>query len=463
MKNRLRLPLVWLCAVLLLLLTGCYEQNLYDGPEQYTDSLWINDAGTLCFIPDGSSRDLYGEMDQNGTVQPVVLSLDYRNGASLYPYEVGSRPSRPKGDDAETLLLWAGGVDYDPPESFTLKGYWYEKGATLPTGEVLPMTFYRVDCTEEEILAVAPWELMDLGDEPLPTPDFTPPAGFEEYFPDNSFRITIPRDDFTPGALLELGRRVKEEDRPLRPENLYLRMQRASAYSTERTRTRLLVGLILFLLFLALCLLVCYRQALTAARRYINKVYGCPYDAGRLSRKHGWRIFRLTVRPKVPSPLPPFTLELMFLRGRWTVLRDDLPLAMLTDTLRQRLAPPLQVLWGPETTVRLELTSEALCAMPREEALTLTPEQQLELPFERQRLFLELPVRPDPRAQREKIWQSILCIRAEAPRWDALILCRRDAPPGEWLLFRPLARFAAPEDLLHGLGLDPEDTPRYRA
>lgn len=209
--------------------------------------------------------------------------------------------------------------------------------------------------------------------------------------------------------------------------------------------------------------IVRYVLATAAAKRYMARVYGFPYDACGLARGPDGHDFLLTVRPKPPSVCPAFRLLIWRRLGRWTVLRDDLPLAMLTDTLHQRLAPALQALWGPEATVRLELTSEALCATPREEALTMTPEQQLELPFERQRLFLELPVRPDPRAQREKVWQSILCIRAEAPRWDALILCRRDAPPGEWLLFRPLARFAAPEDLLHGLGLDPEDTPHYRA
>lgn len=453
---------VLLCAALLALLSGCYELNHYDGPEQYPDSLWINDAGTLCFIPNDSSRNLYGEMEQNGAVQPVVLSLDYRNGASLYPYEVGSRPSRPKGDDAETRLLWAGRADYDPPESFTLKGYWYEKGATLPTGEALPMTFYRVDCTEEEILAVAPWELMDLGDEPLPTPEFTPPAGFEEYFPDDSFRITLPRDDFTPGALLELGRRVKDEDRPLRPDNFDLRMQRTSAYSIERTRTRSLVGIILFLLVLALYLLVCYRQALTAARRYINKVHGCPCDVGRLFRKRGWRIFRLTIRPKAPSTLPPFALELMFLRGRWQVLQDDLPLAMLADTLRQRLAPPLQALWGSGATVRLELESRALCTMPREEAFRLSMEQQLELPFERQQIFLELPEPFDPQTQLDALWQSVETIRAVAPRWNSLFLGRKDAPPDGWLRFRPLARFAEPEDLLCEVEHQRTANPFYR-
>ena len=133
---------VLLCVALPVLLAGCCVLNPYDGPDQYPDSLWINDAGTLCFITDGSSRDLYGEMDQNGAVQPVVLSLDYMDHARLYAYVAGGTPLPPEdGDHGESL--WSGSVDYHPPKSFTLDTNRYEE-ETLPTGDTLPVTFRRV-------------------------------------------------------------------------------------------------------------------------------------------------------------------------------------------------------------------------------------------------------------------------------------------------------------------------------
>ena len=188
--------------------------------------------------------------------------------------------------------------------------------------------------------------------------------------------------------------------------------------------------------------------ATAAAKRYMARVYGFPSDACGLARAPDGRAFLLTVRPKAPSVCPAFRLLIWRRLGRWAVLQDDLPLAMLTDTLRQRLAPKLQALWGPGATVRLELESRALCTMPREEAFQLSLEQQLELPFEQQQLFLELPEPFDPQTQLDALWQSVETIRAVAPRWNSLFLGRKDAPPDGWLRFRPLARFADPEDLL---------------
>lgn len=381
--------------------------------------------------------------------------MDYMDHAHFYTYVAGGTPL-PQGDDAPIESLWSGSVDYHPPRSFTLDAYRNDEEETLPTGEALPMTFRRVDCTEEELAAVVPW-VMEGPDGDVAAGDLESPT---EQFTD---AVATPKEDFTPGALLELGRRVKDEDRPLRPDNFDLRMQRTSAYSIERTRTRSLVGIILFLLVLALYLLVCYRQALTAARRYINKVHGCPCDVGGLFRKRGWRIFRLTIRPKAPSTLPPFTLELMFLRGRWQVIQDDLPVDLLADTLRQRLAPPLKELWGPDAAVRLELESYQLCTMPQEEAFRLSMEQQLELPFEQQQLSLELPKPFDPASQLDALWQSVEAIRAVAPHWDSLIVCRKDTPPDGWLRLGPLDRYATPEDLLREVERQWTTTPLYRS
>lgn len=452
---------VLLCAALLALLAGCCVLNEYDGPDQYPDSLWINDAGTLCFITDGSSRDLYGEMDQNGAVQPVVLSLDYMNDARLYAYVAGGTPLPPEdGDHGESL--WAGSVDYHPPKSFTLDTNRYEE-ETLPTGDTLPVTFRRVDCTGEELAAVVPWVMA--GPNGNVDAALIPPGDFE---PDPELftgAVATPKEDFTPGALLELGRRAKEEDRPLRAEPVELKWQRWNEHA-PRYLFWFLLNLPLFLLlippFKFVRWIVRYVLATAAAKRYMDRVYGFPYDACGLARAPDGRAFLLTVRPKAPSVCPAFRLLIWRRLGRWAVLQDDLPLAMLTDTLRQRLAPPLQALWGPGATVRLELESRALCTMPREEAFQLSLEQQLELPFEQQRLFLELPEPFDPQTQLDALWQSVEAIRAVAPRWNSLFLGRKDAPPDGWLRLRPLARFAEPEDLRYEVEHQRTATPFYR-
>ena len=442
-RSFLRPLWVLLCAALLALLAGCCVLNEYDGPDQYPDSLWINDAGTLCFITDGSSRDLYGEMDQNGAVQPVVLSLGYMNGAHLYPYQTGGTPLPPEPGDS-VQLLWEGDVDYHPPKSFTLEPFRDDEGETLPTGDTLPVTFRRVDCTGEELAAVVPWVVEG--------PDGDVAAGDLESTPELfTGAVATPKEDFTPGALLELGRRAKEEDRPLRAEPVELKWQRWNEHA-PRYLFWFLLNLPLFLLlippFKFVRWIVRYVLATAAAKRYMARVYGFPYDACGLARAPDGRAFLLTVRPKAPSVCPAFRLLIWRRLGRWAVLQDDLPLAMLADTLRQRLAPPLQALWGPGATVRLELESRALCTMPREEAFQLSLEQQLELPFEQQQLFLELPEPFDPQTQLDALWQSVETIRAVAPRWNSLFLGRKDAPPDGWLRFRPLARFAEPEDLL---------------
>ena len=153
----------------------------------------------------------------------------------------------------------------------------------------------------------------------------------------------------------------------------------------------------------------------------------------------------------------------MFLRGRWQVIQDDLPVDLLADTLRQRLAPPLKELWGPDAAVRLELESYQLCTMPQEEAFRLSMEQQLELPFEQQQLSLELPKPFDPASQLDALWQSVEAIRAVAPHWDSLIVCRKDTPPDGWLRLGPLDRYATPEDLLREVERQWTTTPLYRS
>lgn len=243
-RSFLRPLWVLLCAALLALLTGCCVLNPYDGPDQYPDFLWINDAGTLCFITDGSSSALYGEMDQNGAVQPVVLSLDYMDDARLYAYVAGGTPLPPEdGDHGESL--WSGGVDYHPPKSFTLEPFRDDEGETLPTGEVLPVTFRRVDCTGEELAAVVPW-VVEGPDGDIAAGDFESPPG---QFTD---AVATPKEDFAPGALLELGRRAKEEDRPLRAESAELETLRRRNHTSNSILPSFLylsVFLLLFLLF----------------------------------------------------------------------------------------------------------------------------------------------------------------------------------------------------------------------